>query len=69
MPQSLRHPMNVLQQQLRLKRRSICVSECLPAVIACDKRKAFAQGSVATKQSTPSWWRDGLLRFARNDER
>jgi hypothetical protein len=43
--------MNVLQQQLRLKRRSICVSECLPAVIACDKRKAFAQGSVATKQS------------------
>jgi hypothetical protein len=51
MPQSLRHPMNVLQQQLRLKRRSICVSECLPAVIACDKRKAFAQGSVATKQS------------------
>jgi hypothetical protein len=51
MPQSLRHPMNVLQQQLRLKRRSICVSECSSAVIACDKRKAFAQGSVATKQS------------------
>jgi hypothetical protein len=51
MPQSLRHPMNVLQQQLRLKRRSICMSECVPAVIACDKRKAFAQGSVATKQS------------------
>jgi hypothetical protein len=43
--------MNVLQQQLRLKRRSICMSECFPAVIACDKRKAFAQGSVATKQS------------------
>jgi len=43
--------MNVLQQQLRLKRRSICVSECFPAVIVCDKRKAFAQGSVATKQS------------------
>jgi hypothetical protein len=51
MPQSLRHPMNVLQQQLRLKRRSICVSECFSAVIACDKRKAFAQGNVATKQS------------------
>jgi hypothetical protein len=39
------------------------------AVIACDKRKAFAQGSKATKQSSPFLPRDkaGLLRFARND--
>jgi hypothetical protein len=27
------------------------MSESFPAVIACDKREAFAQGSVATKQS------------------
>jgi hypothetical protein len=27
------------------------MSEYFPAVIACDKREAFAQGSVATKQS------------------
>ncbi len=38
-------------------------------VIACDKREAFAQGSEATKQFilfvAP---RNGLLRFARNDD-
>src|SRR6185436_19135227 len=38
-----------------------------PLVIACDKRKAFAQGSE--RRSNP--WRhkriSGLLRFARND--
>ena len=38
------------------------------SVIACDKREAFAQGSVATKQSIhprmPSY---GMLCFARND--
>jgi hypothetical protein len=39
-----------------------------PAVIACDKREAFAQGSEATKQSIyPRAQKDGLLRFARND--
>jgi hypothetical protein len=39
-----------------------------PAVIACDKREAFAQGSEATKQSIyPRARKDGLLRFARND--
>jgi hypothetical protein len=27
------------------------VPKCFPAVIACDKREAFAQGSEATKQS------------------
>jgi hypothetical protein len=55
------------------------VDTCLSAVIACDKREAFAQGSKATtcppkleerrrKQSiSPHAWRDGLLRFARND--
>ena len=38
------------------------------AVIACDKREAFAQGSEATKQSIyPRMPKDGLLRFARND--
>jgi hypothetical protein len=37
-------------------------------VIACDKREAFAQGSVATKQSiSPHSRMDGLLHFARND--
>jgi intracellular sulfur oxidation DsrE/DsrF family protein len=36
------------------------------AVIACDKRKAFAQGSAA-KQSMLSTLQDGLLRCARND--
>ncbi len=37
-------------------------------VIACDKREAFGQGSVATKQSIfQRAWKDGLLRFARND--
>jgi hypothetical protein len=36
-----------------------------PAVIACDKCNAFAQGSSATKQSSPLL--SGLLRFARND--
>jgi hypothetical protein len=40
------------------------------AVIACDKRGAFAQGSNATKQSSLSPQKDsGLLRFARNDGR
>jgi hypothetical protein len=39
----------------------------LATVIACDKREAFAQGSEATKQSILRLWRDGLLRFARND--
>jgi hypothetical protein len=39
----------------------------LSAVIACDKREAFAQGSEATKQSIPHMRRDGLLRSARND--
>jgi hypothetical protein len=34
---------------------------CL-AVIACDKREAFAQGSEATKQSILSLRYDGLLR-------
>src|SRR6267142_7083342 len=39
-------------------------------VIACDKRGAFAQGSVATKQSCfLDARRGGLLRFARNDGR
>jgi hypothetical protein len=38
----------------------------LSPVIACDKRKAFAQGSEATKQSIV--WTHGLLRCARNDE-
>ena len=37
------------------------------SVIACDKREAFAQGSVATKQSNFLCALDGLLRFARND--
>jgi hypothetical protein len=31
-------------------------------VIACDKRKAFAQGSEATKQSIGRQSKDGLLR-------
>jgi hypothetical protein len=53
MQRSLRRPMTVLQQQRRLKRCSDCVPECFPAVIACDKREAFAQGSEATKQSMP----------------
>jgi hypothetical protein len=35
------------------------------AVIACDKREAFAQGSEAIHPSVMP--RDGLLRFARND--
>jgi len=37
------------------------------AVIACDKREAFVQGSEATKQSILLVRQDGLLRFARND--
>jgi hypothetical protein len=37
------------------------------SVIACDKRKAFAQGSAATKQSMARQRKYGLLRFARND--
>src|SRR5690349_6514934 len=37
------------------------------SVIACDKRKAFAQGSEATKQSMLPVRRYGLLRCARND--
>src|ERR1700733_2625803 len=37
------------------------------AVIACDKRKAFAQGSEATKQSILRHAPHGLLRSARND--
>ncbi|MGA9091759.1 MAG: hypothetical protein WB420_21945, partial [Bradyrhizobium sp.] len=36
-------------------------------VIACDKRKAFAQGSEATKQSIGPQGKYGLLRCARND--
>src|SRR5579863_4729969 len=37
-------------------------------VIACDKRKAFAQGSPCDDAIQPFLlWRDGLLRFARND--
>jgi hypothetical protein len=36
------------------------------AVIACDKRGAFVQGSAA-KQSILSSWPHGLLRCARND--
>src|SRR6478736_3625449 len=39
-----------------------------PAVIACDKRVAFAQGSPCDEAIHPSVMpRDGLLRFARND--
>jgi hypothetical protein len=39
-----------------------------PTVIACDKRKVFAQGSKATKQSIyRRAQKDGLLHFARND--
>jgi hypothetical protein len=38
-------------------------------VIACNKREAFVQGSEATKQSMLFFvLRDGLLRFARNDD-
>jgi len=39
------------------------------AVIACDKREAFAQGSESD-EAIHSFFvpRDGLLRFARNDE-
>jgi len=37
------------------------------AVIACDKRRAFAQGSDSDEAIHPSAGRDGLLRFARND--
>src|SRR5487761_2709560 len=36
-------------------------------VIACDKRKAFAQGSEATNQSIGPRGKYGLLRCARND--
>jgi hypothetical protein len=38
------------------------------SVIACDKREAFAQGSVSD-EAIHSFiaWRHGLLRFARND--
>ena len=43
------------------------VGSGLYAVIACDKREAFAQGSEATKQSILPSLSDGLLRFARND--
>jgi len=37
-------------------------------VIACDKREAFAQGSASDQASILHMRRDGLLRFARNDE-
>jgi hypothetical protein len=37
-------------------------------VIACDKRKAFAQGSESDEAIHSFFARyDGLLRFARND--
>jgi hypothetical protein len=39
----------------------------LSAVIACDKREAFAQGSEAMKQSILHMRSNGLLRSARND--
>src|SRR5579863_6133497 len=42
----------------------MCASTSLPATNA----KRLRKGATATKQSTlPSLWRDGLLRFARND--
>jgi hypothetical protein len=41
-----------------------------PAVIACDKRKAFAQGSDSDEaiQTAAAATFYGLLRFARNDK-
>jgi hypothetical protein len=41
----------------------------LETVIACDKREAFAQGSASDEAIHSSFLRrDGLLRFARNED-
>jgi hypothetical protein len=37
------------------------------SVIACDKREAFAQGSVSDEAIQSGVRDSGLLRFARND--
>jgi hypothetical protein len=37
------------------------------SVIACDKREAFAQGSVSDEAIQSGARDSGLLRFARND--